>query len=109
MGWGGPPRSGPIDGTIVPCAAAGSLPFLPQECLRVLRTIREKYGTHAWKRYGFVDAFHPRKNWYNPDVIGIDVGITLLMAENARSGFVWEIFMKDADVRRGMERAGFHP
>jgi hypothetical protein len=109
VGWGGPPRSGPIDGTIVPCAAAGSLPFLPQECLRVLRTIREKYGTRAWKRYGFVDAFHPRKNWYNPDVIGIDVGITLLMAENARSGFVWEIFMKDADVRRGMERAGFHP
>jgi hypothetical protein len=108
VGWGGPPRRGPIDGSVVPCAAAGSLPFLPQECLRVLRTIREKYGLHAWKRYGFVDAFHPRKNWYNADVVGIDAGITLLMAENARSGFVWEMFMKDADVRRGMERAGFH-
>lgn len=109
VGWGGPPRRGPVDGSVVPCAAAGSLPFLPQEALRVLRAIREKYGQKAWKRYGFVDAFHPRENWYNPDVIGIDAGITLLMAENARNGFVWETFMKDADARRGMERAGFRP
>ena len=29
--WGGPPAMGPIDGTVVPCAAAGSMPFLPQE------------------------------------------------------------------------------
>ena len=27
--WGGPPAMGPIDGTIVPAAAGGSLPFLP--------------------------------------------------------------------------------
>src|SRR5256885_6477650 len=26
--WGGPPRMGPIDGSIVPCACGGSLPFL---------------------------------------------------------------------------------
>lgn len=108
VGWGGPPRMGPVDGSVVPCAAGGSLPFLPQECMRVLRNIREKFGEHAWKRYGFVDAFHPRKNWYNPDVIGIDAGITLLMAENARTGFVWETFQKNEDARRGMERAGFH-
>lgn len=30
--WGGPPAKGPIDGTVVPCAAAGSLPFLPKRC-----------------------------------------------------------------------------
>ena len=28
--WGGPPAMGPIDGTVVPSAAGGSLPFLPQ-------------------------------------------------------------------------------
>ena len=105
--WGGPPPMGPIDGTIVPCAAAGSLPFLPQETIRVLRTIREKYGKKAWRKYGFVDAFNPLKNWYNPDVLGIDLGITLLMAENARTGFVWEQFMKNESVQSGMARAGF--
>jgi len=108
VAWGGPPLMGPIDGSIVPCAAAGALPFLPAETLRVLQNIREKYEKHVWRKYGFVDAFNPLKNWYNPDVIGIDLGITLLMAENARTGFVWEQFMKNEAVKKGMARAGFH-
>jgi hypothetical protein len=106
--WGGPPAMGRIDGSIVPCAAGGSLPFLPEEAVRVLRNIREKYENRVWRRYGFVDAFNPLTNWYSQDVIGIDVGITLLMAENARSGFVWEQFMKNDIARNGMARAGFH-
>ena len=105
--WGGPPAMGRIDGTVVPCAAGGSLPFLPEETFRVLRTIREKYDKGAWKRYGFVDAFNPLTNWYSRDVIGIDVGIILVMAENARTGFVWEQFMKNDVARTGMLRAGF--
>ena len=56
-----------------------------------------------------VDAFDPQMNWYNPDVIGIDLGIMLLMAENARSGFVWETFMKNPEAPRALERAGFRP
>jgi len=105
--WGGPPAMGRIDGSIVPCAAAGSLPFLPEETLRVLRTVHDKYERRAWRRYGFVDAFNPLTNWYSQDVIGIDVGITLLMAENARTGFVWEQFMKNDIAKNGMARAGF--
>ena len=108
VAWGGPPPMGPIDGSIVPCAAGGSLPFLPAETLRVLRTIREKYPKGAWRKYSFVDVFNPLKNWYNPDVIGIDLGITLLMAENVRTGFVWEQFMKNDAAKNGMARAGFH-
>jgi hypothetical protein len=104
--WGGPPATGPIDGTVVPCAAGGSLPFLPQEAMRVLRTIKSRYG-NAWTQYGFVDAFNPLKNWYDIDVIGIDTGITMVMAENARTAFVWNTFMKNPEAQRGMERAGF--
>ena len=88
-------------------AAGGSLPFLPQETLRVLKNIRQRYGTRAWSRYGFVNAFNPLKNWYDTDVIGIDTGITMLMAENLRTGFVWETFMKNPEATRGMQRAGF--
>jgi hypothetical protein len=105
--WGGPPAMGPIDGTVVPSATGGSLPFLPNDTMRVLRTIRTKYPK-AWTNYGFVNAFNPLKNWYDDDVIGIDTGITMLMAENARSGFVWNTFMKSAEAKRGMQRAGFH-
>jgi hypothetical protein len=104
--WGGPPSMGPIDGTVVPSASAGSLPFLPQPVMRVLQNIKNHYGA-AWSRYGFVNAFNPLKNWYDTDVIGIDTGITMVMAENARTGFVWETFMKNPEAKRGMERAGF--
>ena len=43
------------------------------------------------------------------DVIGIDVGITMLMAENLRTAFVWETFMKNPEAQRGMANAGFKP
>ena len=107
VAWGGPPALGPIDGTVIPSAAGGSLPFLPRECVRVLRTMKSRYGAGAWCRYGLVNAFNPLNKWYDTDVVGIDTGITMLMAENARSGFVWDIFMKNPEARRGMERAGF--
>src|SRR3984957_17584974 len=87
VAWGGPPATGPIDGTVVPSAAGGSLPFLPAATMRVLKTIRNRYPL-AWSRYGFVNAFNPLKNWYDSDVIGIDTGIVMLMAENLRTGFV---------------------
>jgi hypothetical protein len=104
--WGGPPAVGPIDGTVVPSAPAGSLPFLPQPVMRVLHTIKNRYP-NAYSKYGFVNAFNPLTNWYDNDVIGIDTGITLLMAENVRTGFVWDTFMKAEEARRGMQRAGF--
>ena len=64
---------------------------------------------NAWRRYGFVDAFNPARNWYNPDVIGINQGITMLMAENARTRFVWNTFMKNAEIQDAMTKVGFRP
>ena len=104
--WGGPPATGPIDGTIVPHAAGGSLPFLPQETMQVLRTIRNRYP-QTWSCYGFVDALNPLKNWYDTDVVGIDAGITMVMAENARTGYIWKVFMENPEAQLGMQRAGF--
>jgi hypothetical protein len=105
--WGGPPETGPIDGTVVPSAAAGSLPFSPQPTLRVLKNIKNRYVPKAWSRYGFVNAFNPLTKWYDTDVIAIDTGITMLMAENLRTGFVWKTFMKSPEAQRGLERAKF--
>ncbi len=105
--WGGPPATGPIDGTVVPSAAGGSLPFLPKATMRVLRNIRNHY-IPAWSKYGFVNAFNPLTAWYDTDVVGIDTGITLVMAENARTAFVWDTFMENPEAQRGMDRAGFH-
>jgi hypothetical protein len=105
--WGGPPEIGPIDGTVVPSAVGGSLPFLPQATLRVLKNMKNRYGNEAWSSYGFVNAFNPLKKWYDTDVIAIDTGITMLMAENLRTGYVWNTFMKTPEAQRGLRRAGF--
>lgn len=105
--WGGPPAMGPIDGTVVPSAAAGSLPFLPDDCLRVLRRIREVYKDRCCKRYGFVDAFNPQNSWTNPDVIGINIGITTLMAANLKNQTPWKIFMKAPEILLAIKAVGF--
>ncbi len=107
--WGGPPSIGSLDGTLVPCAAAGSLPFLPAECSHVLLSMREKMGDRVWTRYGFVDAFDRKGNWFAEDVLGIDQGISVLMAENLRSGFVWQYFMQNREIMHAMSEVQFHP
>ncbi len=107
--WGGPPKLGPVDGTVVPCATAGSLPFLPAECLRVQRALKNSYGGQAYGRYGFRDALHPAANWYDNDVLGIDLGIGMMMAENLRSGFIWKHFMSNKEPVRAMQLCGFRP
>jgi hypothetical protein len=109
--WGGPPTRADdkIDGSVVPAAAAGSLAFEPRICLDDLENMRAKYGTKAYLRYGFVDAFNPAKNWFNPDVLGIDVGPSVLMAENCRSAFVWQTFMSSPEARAALKAAGFRP
>lgn len=108
--WGGPPRTydfNSLDGTIVPCAAAGSLPFAPYETTMVLRHIRTVFGDRTWGRYGFVDAFNPETGWVNQDVIGVDLGISLLQAENARTGFPWAVFQRAPEVARALQQGGF--
>lgn len=111
VAWGGPPELGPVDGTLVPCAAAGSLMFSPEICLPVLRAMYKTYGDKIYGRYGFTDAFHPKwkggKFWVNPDVIGIDLGISLLSVENLLTGNVWAWFMHNPYIRAGMDLAGF--
>jgi hypothetical protein len=104
--WGGPPAMGPIDGTIAPNAAGGSLPFLPAECSNVLLNIRSRYPK-TWQRYGFVDSFQPSSDWYCGDVIAIDLGIMMLMSENMRTGMVWKDFMKNEEIKRAMKAVGF--
>jgi hypothetical protein len=92
---------------VVPCATGGSLPFLFDDCVKVLRNIRGRYGERAWTKYSFVDAFNPLDGWYDQDVLGLDLGITMVMAENHRTGMVWEVFMKNPEAQAGMEKAGF--
>ena len=110
------------DGTIVPTAALGSLPFVPAESIAAATAMRARYP-HAYGRYGFLDAFNPTfdyadvplkhgrlvpgAGWVDPDWLGIDQGPIVLMIANHRNGFVWDVMKRNPHLRRGLRRAGF--
>ena len=102
--WGDPLSRSDLDGTVVPCAAGGSLMFAPEICLPALRYMREKFGELVYGRYGFADAFNPQTLWVDSDVVGIDIGITLLSAENLRGGSIWRWFQRSADIQRAVQQ-----
>ena len=106
VAWGGPPAQGEIDGTVVPSAVAGSLPFEPRLCLDTLESMKQHYGDKIYLKYGFVDAFNA-SGWYDSEVLGIDVGPEVLMAENCRSGFVWKTFISCPEALAALKTAGF--
>ena len=70
--------------------------------LPVLKEIKSKFGVKTYGRYSFTDAFNPHNGWVNDDVIGIDLGISLVSAENLRSGKVWYWFMQNDEIRRAL-------
>ena len=80
--------------------------FTPDISLQALRAMRDKFGDKIYGQYGFVDAFNPNTGWVGPDVIGIDVGILLLSAENLRTGSVWRWFMRNREIPRAMQMVG---
>ena len=73
---------------------AGSIVFAGFEVVKGLENIYEKYGKSIYGKYGFKDAFNVDQNWWAEEYLGIDVGITILMIENFRTGSIWEKFMK---------------
>ena len=107
--WGGYIASSPTNdtGTIAPTAALSSMPYTPQESLAALEYFYYKLGGKIWGEYGFYDAFSFEHQWFARSYIAIDQGPIVCMIENYRTGLLWETFMKDEDVRRGLDRLGF--
>lgn len=110
------------DGTITPHAAGGSVAFAPEATIPALMDMRQRFGDNLFGPYGFRDAYNetftfdvpvhhghvvPGVGWFDTDYLGIDVGPTLLMTENLRSGFVWRVMRGQPAIRRGLMRAGF--
>ena len=100
---------GQADGTVAPCGAGGSLIFMPDECLAALSNYYRLRGGALWGRYGFVDSFNAEREWISDVHIAIDQGAIALAAENYRSGLIWNYFMRNPHVRRGLQRCGFRP
>jgi hypothetical protein len=97
------------DGTIAPTAAGGSLPFASEFSLPTLRYFYSHYRRNIWTAYGFRDAFNLGQQWYASDELGIDQGPIVIMIENYRNQRVWRLFMRNEEIQRGLQRAGFVP
>ncbi|MHB1058625.1 MAG: glucoamylase family protein [Rhodanobacter sp.] len=109
------------DGTIAPTAAGGSIAFAPELAIPALETMKQRYGKSIYGKYGFVDAFNPSfhmqtelrtgkllpTGWVDSVYLGIDQGPIVLMIENWRSDFVWNVMKKNPYIRKGLVRAGF--
>jgi len=92
-GYGAKPGTAFHDGTIPPYGMAGSLPLDPIASLTGLKRLYATHKDFLYGKYGFKDAFNIDKNWWAEEYLGIDVGITVVMIENYRSGLVWNKFM----------------
>ncbi|CAL4867013.1 hypothetical protein MMA231_01262 [Asticcacaulis sp. MM231] len=114
------------DGTIAPTAGIASIAFAPDICIPLIQSLRKKYGSDLYGKYGFADAFNPtfpasyetptgrhtrRAGWVAKDYLGIDQGPILCMLENHRSGFVWDLFNRSSVTgeiaKRAFRIAGF--
>lgn len=102
------------DGTVSPSAAVGTVLFLPEEAMEVLRRLisLEREGELlAWDPprnggEGLADGVNLDSWWAAPDKLAIDQGSLLLAIENARTGLVWRLFHGHEAVREGMKRLG---
>jgi len=80
----------------------------PDICIPAMHALKDKYGDKIWGKYGLVDAFNPETGWVSTDTLGRDVGVTLLSAENLRSGNVWKWFMANPEPKKAMQLARIH-
>lgn len=94
-------------GVISPTAALSSIPYTPEESMKVMRHLYEDLGDKVWGEYGFYDAFSEQADWYTPRYLAIDQGPTVVMIENYRSGLLWKLFMGAPEVKEGLKKLGF--
>ena len=106
--YSAPPGREEHDGTVAILATLASLPFAPEQVGAFATRLMEKGGERVWGKYGFTDAVNLDREFWAPDVIGIDVGAAVLMIENHRSGAVWGAFGRVPAVREAMASVGFH-
>ena len=98
----------------------------PEVTIPTLMHLRESFGDRIYTQYGFKDAFNlsysahslaapaqpgaaqpGAEGWFDDQYLAIDQGPILLMIENYRSGFVWDLLKRSRYVTAGLRKAGF--
>ena len=94
-------------GVITPSAALSSLPYTPEHSMRAMRYFYEDMNEKLWGHYGFYDAFSVHHDWYADNYLAIDQGPIVVMIENHRSSLLWNLFMENVEIHKGLKNLGF--
>lgn len=92
------------DGVLAPTAALSSFPYTPFYSAQVLVALDRLDVCKG--EYGFADSYKPSERAATRNHLAIDQGPMVVMMENYRSGLIWDLFMRNARVKRALERAG---
>lgn len=107
---------GPDDGTLAPWALVASLPFAPEIVLPALEFCIHQAKLTRFNSYGFKASFNPSHPgepgnpygwWVSPFHFGLNQGPIVLMIENHRSGWLWQLMRSCPAIVTGLRRAGF--
>ncbi|RIA08680.1 hypothetical protein OE09_0500 [Flavobacteriaceae bacterium MAR_2010_72] len=95
-------------GVISPTAAISSIPYTPLESLKAMHYFYQNKDKLLGPA-GFYDAFSPEYNyWVGKAYLAIDQGPQIIMIENHRTGLLWNLFMQNEDVKKGLDLLGFN-
>lgn len=89
-----------------------SLPFAPEIVLPSIQHF-DKTFPEMTSKYGFKCSFNPTfstalsKEWISKGYYGLDQGPIVLMIENYRSEFLWQLMRGCPYIIDGLRRAGF--
>jgi hypothetical protein len=94
-------------GVIAPTAALASMPYTPQESMAAMHHWYTAKKDSLWGPYGFYDAFSETANWHPQRYLAIDQGPIVVMMENHKTGFIWDLFMSSPEIKTGLKKLGF--
>ena len=94
-------------GVVTPTAALSAMPYTPEASMEALKFYYYSLGDKLWGEYGFYDAFNLTDDWFADSYLAIDQGPIIIMIENHRSGLLWNQFMKNEQVKAGLDNLGF--
>jgi hypothetical protein len=95
------------DGTIAPTAILAARMFDRAAADKALTSLHAHVGKQAYGPYGFPNALNEDKNWIDPDVLGLDLGMAICGYANARDGYIWKTFTKHTVVQAGLRAMGY--
>lgn len=105
---------GPDDGTVAPWAVVASLPFAPEIVLPTIQHFKDVYpqitGEYCLRcsfNLTFPHESDDGAGWTSSDHFGINLGPVVLMCENHRTGFLWQLMRACPYLVTGLRKAGF--